>query len=186
MNRCEWCDEHSYLYTQYHDDQWGVPQHEDQKLFEMLVLEGFQAGLSWLTILKKREAFQIAFDSFDPTIVSQYDQSKIEELLQNKEIVRNHLKIYAAIQNAKVFLQIQQEFGSFDQYLWGYVNHTPIINQFKTLRDVPASTELSDRISRDLKARGMKFVGSTIIYAFLQAVGVVNDHTSQCFKYPSK
>lgn len=181
MIRCRWVDLYSALYISYHDQEWGRPEHDDRKLFEMLVLEGFQAGLSWLTILKKREAFRTAFDNFDPGVVAQYDPEKVETLMADAGIVRNRRKITAAIRNAKVFLTIQEEFGSFDRYLWGYTNGSSIVNEDDEMR---THTELSDRISKDLKRRGMNFVGTTIIYSFLQATGVVNDHETCCFCYP--
>lgn len=183
LARCGWVNIQNERYVDYHDHEWGVPVHNDQKLFEMLILEGAQAGLSWETILKKRTNYQEAFDHFDIDIVSQYDDEKIAVLLLNEGIVRNRLKVSSAVTNAKVFKLIQAEFGSFDQYLWGYVNGMPINNKFKSLSEVPAKTELSDRISKDLKKRGMKFVGSTIIYAYMQAIGMVNDHTTNCFRH---
>ena len=164
MTRCRWVDPNSEIYIAYHDQEWGRPEHDDQKLFEMLILEGFQAGLSWLTILKKREAFRAAFDNFDPTTVSQYGPEKVEALMANAEIVRNRRKILAAIQNAKAFLSIQEEFGSFDHYLWGFTGREVIVNTDDVFH---TSTELSDRVSRGLKRRGMNFVGTTIIYSFL-------------------
>lgn len=182
MNRCRWADPNSELYTAYHDNEWGKPEHDDRKLFEMLTLEGFQAGLSWLTILKKREAFRKAFDSFQPAIVARYDPEKVNELMADTAIVRNRRKIEAAIRNAGVFLAIQEEFGSFDRYLWAFTGGKVILNMDDETR---AHTELSDRISKDLKRRGMSFVGTTIIYAFLQAVGVVNDHELSCFCHPN-
>ena len=182
MVRCRWADPNSEIYLAYHDREWGRPEHDDQKLFEMLILEGFQAGLSWLTILKKREAFRSAFDRFDPTVVAGYGPEKVEALMADAGIVRNQAKILAAIQNAKVFLAIQEEFGSFDRYLWGFTGGKIILNTDDVFH---TSTELSDRISKDLKRRGMKFVGTTIIYSFLQAVGVVNDHELACFCHPS-
>ena len=182
MTRCRWADPNSEIYLAYHDQEWGRPEHDDRKLFEMLILEGFQAGLSWLTILKKREAFRAAFDNFEPGVVAQYGPEKIETLMADGGIVRNRRKITAAIQNAKVFLTIQEEFGSFDRYLWGYTNGESIVN---TDDETRAHTELSDRISKDLKRRGMNFVGTTIIYSFLQATGVVNDHETCCFCYPA-
>lgn len=181
MTRCRWVDLHSELYVTYHDHEWGRPEHDDRKLFEMLILEGFQAGLSWLTILKKREAFRAAFDNFEPTVVACYGPEKVELLMTDAGIVRNRRKIEAAIQNARVFLTIQEEFGAFDRYLWGFTGGEIIVN----MDDEPrAHTELSDRISKDLKRRGMNFVGSTIIYAFLQAVGIVNDHELGCACHP--
>jgi len=181
LNRCRWADPTSDLYLAYHDQEWGRPEHDDRKLFEMLILEGFQAGLSWITILKKREAFREAFDGFDPVVVAGYGPEKLEILMSNPGIVRNRRKIEASVQNAKVFLDIQKEFGSFDRYLWGFTQGKVMLN---TDNEVRASTPLSDRISADLKRRGMKFVGTVIIYSFLQAVGVVNDHETGCWCYP--
>ena len=180
LKRCRWVDENSELYAAYHDQEWGRPEHDDRKLFEMLILEGFQAGLSWITILKKREAFRRAFDNFDPAVVAEYGSEKLEEQMADPGIVRNRRKLQAAVQNAKAFLVIQEEFGSFDRYLWGFTGGQVILN---TDDEVRASSELSDRISADLKRRGMKFVGSVIIYSFLQAVGVVNDHETGCWCY---
>lgn len=179
--RCHWADPNSELYLAYHDREWGVPEHDDRHLFEMLILEGFQAGLSWITILKKREAFRRAFDGFDPSIVAGYGSDKLESLMSSPDIVRNRRKIQAAVTNAAVFLEIQKEFGSFDCYLWSFTKGQVILN---TDDQVRASSELSDRISADLKRRGMKFVGTVIIYSFLQAVGVVNDHETGCWRYP--
>ena len=179
--RCHWADPNSDLYLAYHDQEWGVPEHDDRHLFEMLILEGFQAGLSWITILKKREAFRRAFDGFDPSIVAGYGSDKLESLMSSPDIVRNRRKIQAAVTNAAVFLEIQKEFGSFDCYLWSFTKGQVILN---TDDQVRASSELSDRISADLKRRGMKFVGTVIIYSFLQAVGVVNDHETGCWRYP--
>ena len=181
LNRCRWADPTSDLYLAYHDQEWGRPEHDDRKLFEMLILEGFQAGLSWITILKKREAFRQAFDNFDPVLVAEYSPEKLETLMSNPGIVRNRRKIEASVQNAKVFLEVQKEFGSFDRYLWGFTQGQAILNTDDVVR---ASTELSDRVSKDLKRRGMKFVGTVIIYSFLQAVGVVNDHETGCWCYP--
>ncbi|MCI8678731.1 MAG: DNA-3-methyladenine glycosylase I [Lawsonibacter sp.] len=178
LKRCCWADPNSELYIAYHDQEWGRPEHDDQKLFEMLILEGFQAGLSWITILKKREAFRRAFDRFDPAVVAGYGAEKLETLMSDPGIVRNRRKIEAAVTNAAVFLEIQKEFGSFDRYLWGFTGGEIILN---TDDQVRASSELSDRISADLKRRGMKFVGTVIIYSFLQAVGVVNDHERSCW-----
>jgi DNA-3-methyladenine glycosylase I len=180
--RCCWCGEIP-IYVNYHDNEWGRPVHDDKKLFEMLILEGAQAGLSWLTVLKKRENYCVAFEGFDPAKVALYDNTKIEELLANSGIIRNRLKINAAIANAKVFLRIQEEHGNFDKYLWSYVNYTPIVNRFEKIGDVIATSSVSDKISKDLKKRGMNFVGSTIIYAFMQAVGMTNDHFTDCFAY---
>lgn len=181
--RCEWCDESSELYTQYHDQQWGVPVVDDQELFEMLILEGMQAGLSWLTVLNKRENFRQAFDQFDYHKIASYDATKIAELLENPGIIRNRLKVNGTVKNAKAFIAIQKEFGSFKNYIWEYVDFQPIQNQFKELKEIPAQTEISEKISKDLKKRGMTFVGPTIIYAFMQAIGMVNDHVQSCFRY---
>ncbi len=180
--RCEWCGTDP-LYVKYHDEEWGVPVHDDRKLFEFLILEGAQAGLSWITILKKRENYIKAFDNFDPLKVSRYSEKKIEKLLQNPGIVRNKLKINSAVGNAKAFLKIQKEYGSFDKYIWSFVGGKPIINKWKSLKEIPVTTKESDAMSKDLKKRGFKFVGSTICYAFMQAVGMVNDHTKKCFRY---
>ncbi|MCH9610471.1 MAG: DNA-3-methyladenine glycosylase 1 [Chlamydiales bacterium] len=174
-------DEHP-LYAKYHDDEWGVPLHDDQKLFEMLTLEGAQAGLSWFTILKRREGYQKSFHNFDPQKVAQMSDEELENLMHNPAIIRNRLKIWSTRQNAQAFLQIQKEFGSFDNYLKAYAPK-PIIGNWKEHKDVPISTKLSDDISKDLKKRGMKFVGTTIIYAFCQAIGLVNDHLTSCPKY---
>ena len=178
--RCPWAGTEQ-IYIDYHDKEWGRPVHDDRKLFEMLILEGMQAGLSWITVLKKREAFRAAFDNFDPKKVAKYDEKKLAELMENPAIIRNRLKIAAAVTNARAFLEIQKEFGSFDKFIWGFVNFTPIINYPKAMPDVPAKTPLSDKISAELKRRGFKFVGSTIIYSFMQAVGMVDDHLSGCF-----
>ena len=179
---CDWVLQSNQLYQEYHDNEWGVPQHNDQKLFELLILEGVQAGLSWSTILNKRENYRKAFDNFDFEKIALYNDEKIKTLLRDTGIVRNKLKVLSARANAKVFIEIKKEFGSFDKYLWSYVNGKPIKNQFKTLKDFPAKTELSDKISKDLKKRGFKFVGSTVIYATMQAIGMVNDHVLDCFK----
>ncbi|MBT3690107.1 DNA-3-methyladenine glycosylase I [bacterium] len=181
--RCAWTNQKNELYIKYHDEDWGVPIHDDQKLFEMIVLEGAQAGLSWETVLKKRKNYKKAFNNFDPKKVSKYNEKKIEELLQNEGIIRNRLKIRSAIQNAKSFLKIQKEFKSFNKYIWSFVDNKPIKNKFKSFSEIPAKTELSDKISKDLKIRGMNFVGSTIIYAFMQSTGLVNDHEVSCFRY---
>ena len=175
MKRCGWAKEEPNL--TYHDKEWGRPQHDDQKLFEFLILEGAQAGLSWTTILNRRDGYRKAFSNFDANLVSKYTQKRVEKLLQDESIIRNKLKINSAINNAKAFLKIQKEFGSFDKYLWGFVNGKPIKNKFKKLSDLPASTELSEKLSQDLKKRGFNFVGPTICYALMQAVGLVNDHT---------
>lgn len=179
LNRCGWVNQDP-LYIDYHDHEWGVPVYEDQLLFEYLNLEGAQAGLSWYTILKKRENYRKAFDYFDANKIIHYDEKKIEELLQNEGIVRNKLKINAVITNAKAYLAVVTEFGSFSRYIWSFVNGEPIQNHFKDLSEVPATTEISDKLSKDLKKRGFKFVGSTICYAFMQAVGMVNDHIETC------
>lgn len=179
--RCSWAT--TDLYKEYHDKEWGRPLHDDDKLFEMLILEGMQAGLSWLTILNKREAFREAFDGFDCRKVARYDEAKIEELMGNERIIRNRLKIKAAVTNAQQFLKIQEEFGSFDAYIWSYVENKPIQNHFAAVDEIPATTPLSDRISKDLKKRGFKFVGSTIVYAYMQSVGMVNDHVKSCHLY---
>lgn len=180
--RCGWCGTDA-LYTAYHDNEWGVPLHDDRRLFEMLILEGMQAGLSWITILRKRESFRRVFDNFEPAKVAKYGDKKIAELLSNSDIIRNRLKINAAVTNAKAFIEVQKEFGSFDKYIWSFVDNKPIVNRPKTLADVPATTPLSDKISAELKRRGFKFVGSTIVYSFMQAVGMVDDHLVSCFCY---
>ncbi|TAK15156.1 MAG: DNA-3-methyladenine glycosylase I [Nitrosarchaeum sp.] len=177
--RCIWAKDD--LNIEYHDNEWGIPQHDDAKLFEFLILEGAQAGLSWSTILKRREGYRKAFSNFDPIKVSKYTSKHVEKLLDNQEIIRNRLKIHSAINNAKHFLKIQKEFGSFDKYVWSFVNHKPIINNFKKLSDLPASTRISEKMSKDLRNREFNFVGPTICYAFMQAVGMVNDHTVDCF-----
>lgn len=179
--RCDWAQGDEMI--QYHDSEWGIPVHNDKNLFEMLILEGAQAGLSWSTILKRRKTYRAAFDGFDPKKISKYTQKDAARLLSDEGIIRNRLKIKSAINNAQKFLQIQKEFGSFDKYLWGFVNNKPIKNNFTEHSDIPASTELSDKISSDLKKRGFSFVGTTIVYAYLQAVGVVNDHTKNCFRH---
>ncbi|HAH23434.1 MAG TPA: DNA-3-methyladenine glycosylase I [Prolixibacteraceae bacterium] len=181
-NRCGWAIKDA-LMTKYHDEEWGKPLHDDQKLFEFLILEGMQAGLSWQTILNKRVAFREAFDHFNPEIVAAYDEDKVNELMNNVGIIRNKLKILACINNAKRFMEVQAEYGSFDSYIWKFVDHQPIINSFTTLKEIPPKTALSDAISIDLKKKGFKFIGSTIIYAHLQATGVVNDHLTTCFRY---
>ena len=182
QNRCNWC-KGSQLYMDYHDNEWGTPLHDDDKLFEFLILEAFQAGLSWSTILNKREAFREAFDGFDAVKIAAYNDDKVAELLQNAGIIRNRMKINAAIKNAKVFLEIQKEHGSFDHYIWQFVNHKPIVNQFKDDSEIPATSEISDRMSKQLKKDGFSFVGSTICYAYMQATGMVNDHVTSCFRY---
>lgn len=181
--RCGWAGAQNELYLKYHDEEWGVPCHDDTKLFEMLVLEGAQAGLSWSTVLKKRENYRKAFDNFDVKKVAAYGDNKAAELLANEGIIRNRLKVNSAIRNAKVVLEIQKEFGSLDEYIWGFVEGKPVQNKIRSMREIPARTELSDKISKDLVKRGMNFVGSTIIYAFMQAVGMVNDHEVACFRH---
>ena len=180
--RCRWAG-NDPLYCQYHDEEWGTPLHDDQLLFEFLILEGAQAGLSWITILRKRENYRKAFDNFDPNIIVNYTESKVEELMQNEGIIRNRLKINATIKNAKAFLKVQEEFGSFDSYIWSFTKGKTIKNGWKDLSEVPASTPESEAMSKDLKKRGFTFVGPTICYAFMQAIGMVNDHTVDCFRY---
>lgn len=180
-HRCFWARENR-LSQDYHDNEWGEPVYEDKTLFEFLILETFQAGLSWITILNKRENFRKAFDGFDYKKIALYSESKYESLLQDAGIIRNKLKIRSAIINAQLFIEIQQEFGSFSKFIWGYVNDIPIVNKFKKEEDIPATTVLSDTISKALRKRGFKFIGSTVIYAYMQAVGLVNDHTITCFK----
>ena len=180
--RCGWAG-NDPLYVAYHDEEWGVPVHDDRALFEFLILEGAQAGLSWSTILKKRENYRRAFDRFDPRKVARYDEGKAAELLSNPGIVRNRLKVAAAVQNAQAFLAVQKEFGGFDVYVWQFVGGQPKRNAWKTLKEIPAKTAESDAMSKDLKKRGFSFVGSTICYAFMQAVGLVNDHVVGCFRY---
>ena len=180
--RCEWSVSDP-LYTQYHDEEWGVPLHDEQKLFEFLILEGMQAGLSWLTILKKRENFRKAFDNFNVNHVARYDERKIETLMQDAGIIRNRQKILATIDNARAFLKVQDEFGSFDKYIWGFVNGKPIRNEWTTLQEIPAKTPLSETLSKDLIKRGFRFVGPTIVYAYMQATGMVNDHLVACFRH---
>jgi len=180
--RCSWCGDNQ-IYIDYHDNEWGRPVHDDIKLFEMLILEGAQAGLSWITILKKREAYRIAFDGFDPQKIALYNDEKIHELLGNEGIVRNRLKVNAAVTNAKLFLEIAEKHGSFDKFIWQYVDYKPLTSHVNKIEDLPATTPISDRISKDLKKMGFKFVGSTIVYSFLQAIGMVNDHLKSCFVY---
>lgn len=181
--RCGWVRENNPLYTEYHDNEWGVPVHDDRKLFEFLILEGFQAGLSWSTILNKRKNFERAFDGFDAQKIAGYGQQKLDELMNDSGIIRNRLKINAAVTNARAFLKIQNEFGSFDAYIWQFVDGEPIQNHWQSLKDVPAMTTNSDAMSNDLKMRGFKFVGSTVCYAHMQATGMVNDHTTDCFRH---
>ena len=183
MTRCGWASFSDPVYRAYHDREWGVPLHTDRKIFELLILEGFQAGLSWQTILKKRKNFRRAFDRFDPNKVARYGERKVKDLMSDVGIIRNGLKIRSAIQNATAFLQVQKEFGRFDSYIWGFVEDKPIINRWRRMEQIPARTELSDTLSRDLIKRGFKFVGSTICYAHMQAMGMVNDHTVDCFRY---
>jgi DNA-3-methyladenine glycosylase I len=180
--RCEWCGDDP-LYAAYHDNEWGVPVHDDRKLFEMLILEGAQAGLNWSTILKKRENYRKAFDRFDAKKIAKYDKAKVAKLLADPGIVRNRLKIAATIQNARAFLEVQKAFGSFDRYIWQFVDGKPKKNKWKSLKEIPPKTAESDAMSKDLKKRGFFFVGSTICYAFMQAVGMVNDHVVTCFRY---
>ena len=177
--RCQWAKDEPNI--TYHDEEWGRPQHDDQKLFEFLILEGAQAGLSWTTILKRRKGYEVAFSDFDVEKVSKYTQKHVEKLLKDESIIRNKLKVNSAINNAKQFLKIREEFGSFDKYLWGFVNYKQIKNKFRKLSEIPASTEISEKLSKDLKKRGFNFVGPTICYALMQAIGMVNDHTSECF-----
>lgn len=180
--RCDWSTSDP-LYMAYHDREWGVPTHDDRRLFEFLILEGAQAGLSWLTILKKREDYRLAFDGFDPRKVAQCDTTRIQELMNNPGIVRNRSKLEAAVSNARAFLEIRREYGSFDSYIWQFVGGRPIKNTWRSVADIPTRTKESDAMSRDLKRRGFRFVGPTICYAFMQAVGMVNDHTVDCFRY---
>jgi len=180
--RCAWAGDDP-VYQKYHDLEWGVPLHSDKKLFEFLILEGMQAGLSWITILKKREAFREAFDSFDYNKVAGYSQAKIDELMQNPGIIRNKLKIHAAVTNARAFLQVRKEFGTFNKYIWGFVDNIPLQNAWPSMQELPASTLLAEVISKDLKKRGFSFVGPTIVYSHMQATGMVNDHTTDCFRH---
>ncbi len=182
MKRCDWCT-NDPIYIRYHDTEWGVPVHDDRKLFEFLILEGAQAGLSWLTILKRRQGYRKAFADFDAQKVARFSPKKIERLLLDPGIIRNKLKVNAAVTNAQAFLQVQEEFGSFDRYSWQFVDGKQKVNTFKTMKQIPATTAESDRFSKDLKQRGFKFVGSTIMYAHMQAVGMVNDHVTTCFRY---
>jgi len=182
MKRCPWC-ENNDLYLRYHDEEWGVPVHDDNTHFEFLILEGVQAGLSWLTVLKKRENYRKAYDNFNPFKIAEYDGNKIFQLMNNKGLIRNKRKIEASINNAKKFIDIQKEFESFDSYIWNFVNNKSIVNYWKNESDIPSKTELSDKISENLKNRGFKFVGSTIIYSHLQATGLINDHLIDCFRF---
>jgi len=181
MKRCDWPK--NELAIKYHDEEWGVPLHDDPKLFEFIILEGAQAGLSWDTILRKRENYRKAFDGFDVAKVARYTDKKIERLLQDEGIIRNRLKVAAAVNNAKAFITVQKEFGSFDKYIWSFVDEKPIVNRWKESVQIPATSDVSDTISKDMRARGFKFVGSTIIYAHMQATGMVNDHLVSCFRY---
>jgi DNA-3-methyladenine glycosylase I len=180
--RCTW-SLHSDLYRQYHDEEWGVPLHDDRRLFEMLVLEGAQAGISWIIVLKKRQRYQEVFDNFDAEQIARYDDAKIATLLEDPGIIRNRLKVQAAVTNARAFLTVCEEFGSFDRYIWQFVDGKPIVNQWQTMSQLPAKTTVSDAMSKDLKKRGFKFIGSTICYAYMQAVGMVNDHTVDCWRW---
>ena len=180
--RCPWCGQDP-LYVRYHDEEWGVPVHDDRKLFEFLVLEGAQAGLSWITILKRREGYRKAFQAFDPAKVARFSEARIQKLLQDPGIIRNRLKVRSAVQNARAFLAVQEEFGSFSEYQWGFVEGEPIVNHFRSLAELPAETPLSRAFSKDLKKRGFNFVGPTIVYAHMQAVGMVNDHLVDCFRH---
>jgi DNA-3-methyladenine glycosylase I len=179
--RCNWCEKDD-LYRDYHDNEWGIPVYEDDKLFEFLVLETFQAGLSWYTVLKKRDNFRKAFAQFNCKKVAQFDEAKVQELMQDAGIIRNQLKIRGTITNAIAFIKVQEEFGSFSNYIWAFTDNKPLVNNPNTLKEVPATTELSDKISKDLKKRGFKFVGSTVVYAHMQATGMVDDHVADCWK----
>ncbi|MEE8059860.1 MAG: DNA-3-methyladenine glycosylase I [Pseudomonadales bacterium] len=182
IKRCSWCGDDP-LYQQYHDEEWGVPTYNDQTLFELLVLEGAQAGLAWITILRKREGYRKAFAKFEVAKVAHFSDKKLEKLLLDPGIVRNRLKVFSTRSNALAFIKVQKEFGSFSNYLWGFVDGKPIQNRWQSLKQVPATTSVSDALSKDLKKRGFKFVGSTIIYAYMQATGMVNDHTINCYRY---
>ncbi len=182
MDRCPWCGTDE-LYVRYHDEEWGVPVHDDKKHFEFLVLESAQAGLNWITVLKKRENYRTAYDDFDVLKVAGYDEEKFQELMNNKGIIRNRLKIKASINNAKCFIKIQKEFGSFDNYIWSFTGYNQVVNHWKEIREIHAVSELSHRVSKDLKKRGFSFLGSTIIYAHLQATGIINDHLISCFRH---
>ena len=184
QKRCHWCT-NDELYIRYHDEEWGVPCHDDQTLFEFLILEGAQAGLNWLTILKRREGYRNALAGFDVQKVARFNETDVERLLNDKGIIRNRLKINSAITNARAFIKVQEEFGSFDAYIWQFVNHQPIINHWQTMKEVPVTTPESDAMSKDLKKRGFKYAGSTICYAYMQAMGMVNDHLVSCISYRS-
>src|SRR5690554_2690902 len=181
-HRCGWCVGDA-LYEAYHDQEWGVPVTDDDTLFEFLILETFQAGLSWITILRKRENFRKAFDNFDYKKIALYNEEKIQSLLKDEGIIRNKLKVRATVTNAQAFMKVQEEFGSFADYIWGFVDHKPVNEKRKTLKEIPATSELSDKLSKDLKKRGFKFVGSTVVYAHLQATGIINDHLVDCFRH---
>lgn len=181
-SRCGWAGKEE-IYVKYHDEEWGVPVKGDARQFEFLILETFQAGLSWITILKKRENFRKAFDNFDYKKIAQYNEAKIQSLLEDEGIIRNRLKVHATVTNAQAFIQVQEEFGSFTDYIWGFVKHKPVNEKRKSLKDIPATSELSDKLSKDLKKRGFKFVGSTVVYAHLQATGIINDHVVDCFRH---
>lgn len=178
-NRCPWCEKDD-LYRQYHDREWGVPVYDDRVLFEFIILEGVQAGLSWHTVLRKRENYRLAYDHFDFEKVARYDQTKIDELMHNEGLIRNKLKIEASVVNAQCFMEVRREFGSFSTYIWAFTGGRPLVNHFASLAEIPATTELSDQISKDMKKRGFKFVGSTVVYAHMQATGMVNDHLISC------
>ncbi len=180
--RCTWCGDDP-LYVQYHDDEWGVPVTDERTLFEFLLLEGVQAGLSWITVLRKREAYRERFDNFEAEKIARYTDKRLEKLLQDPSIIRNRLKVFGARTNARAFLEVQESCGSFAEYMWGFVDGQPIQNRWKSMKDVPANTPLSDRISKDMKKRGFTFVGTTIVYAHMQATGMVNDHTTDCFRH---
>ena len=182
VNRCKWANHHELLKV-YHDEEWGLPIHDERALYECLVLQGNQAGLSWMTILKKRDNYRKSFDNFDYKKIAKYDSEKIEELMNNSGIIRNRLKINAAISNAKALLEVKKEFGSFEKYIWKFTNHKPLINGFKAYSEIPASTEVSEIMSKELKKRCFKFIGPTICYAFMQAAGMVNDHVTSCFRF---
>ncbi len=183
LYRCPWVELNKPDYVDYHDKEWGVPVHNDRLLFEFLTLESAQAGLSWYTVLRKRENYRLAFDGFDPKKVARYGEKKIEQLLANPGIIRNRLKVRSAVNNARLFLKVQEEFGSFDTYIWRFVDGIPVVNKLRTLSEYPVTTPQSDAMSKDLRQRGFKFVGSTICYAHMQATGMVNDHTVDCFRY---
>lgn len=183
LKRCAWVPDNNPEYQKYHDIEWGVPVHDDTKLFEMLILEGAQAGLSWEIVLKKREGYRNAFHNFDIKKCAKMSNEELEELRLNPNIIRNRLKIYSVRKNALAFIKIQEEFGSFDSYIWKFVNNKPLVNNIKSFSEIPVKTEISDKISKDLKKRGMSFIGSTIMYAYMQAIGLVNDHTTDCFRF---